>query len=28
MNNTEFLSNNKKGVITILIFINIVKVVL
>lgn len=28
LNNTEFLSNNKKGVITILIFINIVKVVL
>nr|WP_206774635.1 DoxX family protein [Bacillus cereus group sp. N8] len=28
MNNTEFSSNNKKGVITILIFINIVKVVL
>nr|WP_205770221.1 DoxX family protein [Bacillus thuringiensis] len=28
MNNTEFLPNNKKGVITILIFINIVKVVL
>ncbi len=28
LNNTEFSSNNKKGVITILIFINIVKVVL
>lgn len=28
LNNTEFLSNNKKGVITILIFINLVKVVL
>lgn len=28
LNNTEFLSNNKKGVMTILIFINIVKVVL
>nr|WP_208105281.1 DoxX family protein [Bacillus thuringiensis] len=28
MNNTEFLPNNKRGVITILIFINIVKVVL